>query len=743
MTRRYHLVFALIIVGLSFSPCLENSALALDVSVYTDKQVYFTGDKIKVDFSISGSTENASYDLYIALLVPSQEIYFFPGWIKYMTSIRIPLSAGYYLPRTNLFQFSIPNGTPPIGAMGDYMFATGAAIPGTSNFVSGIKTASFSIIDKIDFSCYTNGNSANKLAYLNGYLLSSTTGGLIIWDLQNNSYVKMTTKNGLPGGDVRDIILDPVRQGAWVATNGGVGFFNGAKWTNYTMENGLDSNDILSIILDKNNNLWCGTYGFGINVLSNGNVIAKYNSTNTLRNDVILSLTKDLNDVIWIGTEDGAAAYDGSNFTLYTTLINAGINGSIIRSIDVDKDNKKYFAVADAFDYYGGNGVSVFDGSAWIYYWGMPSDPLLDERVYDVYPASNGDIWFGTRFGVSRRSSDGNWSSFARGSWVNALTGGDNKEYFSISTSDMGLIDQEGVTYFHTKNEPVGNNISSITADQNGNLWLGTNQPIIGGNGISMFDGETFVNYDIDYLSNNIRSIASDHDDVIYAGTDNGLAYFKNGVWDLYNENDGLISNDIKSVVVDFNNSVWIGTSSGLSRLNQGNWTSYTTEDGLPGNEIVDLYVDTFGKLWVASTTGVGIYNNGNWTKVLKNGEAFTDWMFSIAVDSDGIGWGGLYENIVKIDLSKTDDQVEYIGYSAQLNDILKMATVTDIAIGKDATVWFSTDLNGVIGYGVSGIRYIKTKNGLLSNEVNTLFVDSAGKLWCGTFNGLITFTNP
>jgi len=40
--------------------------------------------------------------------------------------------------------------------------------------------------------------------------------------------------------------------------------FDGSNWTTYTEEDGLVSNNITSIIVDKTDNIWVGTVGRGI-----------------------------------------------------------------------------------------------------------------------------------------------------------------------------------------------------------------------------------------------------------------------------------------------------------------------------------------------------------------------------------------------------------------------------------------------------------------------------------------------
>jgi ligand-binding sensor domain-containing protein len=58
----------------------------------------------------------------------------------------------------------------------------------------------------------------------------------------------------------------------WFGTKGGVSVFNGTDWISYTMDDGLISNNILTVLADKNGNIYLGTDN-GIMMYSNGQLI--------------------------------------------------------------------------------------------------------------------------------------------------------------------------------------------------------------------------------------------------------------------------------------------------------------------------------------------------------------------------------------------------------------------------------------------------------------------------------------
>src|SRR5215204_7424771 len=65
----------------------------------------------------------------------------------------------------------------------------------------------------------------------------------------------------------------------------------------------------------------------------------------------------------------------------------------------------------------------------------------------------------------------------------------------------------------------IQSNVTHITQDKKGNIWIGTNA------GISVYDGKKFINYDnLQQLPNlMINNIVCDQKGIIWIATDNGI----------------------------------------------------------------------------------------------------------------------------------------------------------------------------------------------------------------------------
>jgi signal transduction histidine kinase/ligand-binding sensor domain-containing protein/CheY-like chemotaxis protein len=113
----------------------------------------------------------------------------------------------------------------------------------------------------------------------------------------------------------------------WVATNNGLLLFNPDKgepnhyrFTSYRKVPGdktsLGNNSVQYIHRDRNDGMWLGTFGGGLNQAipdpkaPGGMKFKSYTTANGLANDIILSITSDRFNKLWMSTERGLSRFD-------------------------------------------------------------------------------------------------------------------------------------------------------------------------------------------------------------------------------------------------------------------------------------------------------------------------------------------------------------------------------------------------------------------------------------------------
>ncbi|WP_422359750.1 two-component regulator propeller domain-containing protein [Reichenbachiella sp.] len=197
-----------------------------------------------------------------------------------------------------------------------------------------------------------------------------------------------------------------------------------------------------------------------------------------------------------------------------------------------------------------------------------------------------------------------------------------------------------------------------------------------------------------------------------------------------------------------------------------------TSDDGLPSNNINSVYQDSKDLIWITSNNGFMIYdgeriqtydksrleflNNDGFYAVAENDEGTV----FIASKGDGIvqfkgGVFNLYQpkgveipKSIRTLLVASDGSLylgsNYEGIYRIKNDSAYKVTderfdrtiIRVIIEGSNKDIWFGTEGNGLNHLGKSDIRSLTTKNGLLSNNVMSLF-EYARRLYVGTSKGL------
>ena len=195
-----------------------------------------------------------------------------------------------------------------------------------------------------DFATYVNkdgmlGNRITSVAFdkdWNRWVGSDK--GLSKYD--GKTWTAYTTKDGLASDDIKAVAVEREAGVVWVGTDKGVSSFDGKTWATYNTGNGLLSDNITSISVDKEANKWFGS-DKGLNKYD-GKTWTTYTVKHALAGNKVTSLVTDKEGVIWVGTDSGATSYDGKVWTSYTTkdgLVDDNVNG-----ISVDEDNSKWFA---------------------------------------------------------------------------------------------------------------------------------------------------------------------------------------------------------------------------------------------------------------------------------------------------------------------------------------------------------------------------------------------------------------
>jgi len=196
-----------------------------------------------------------------------------------------------------------------------------------------------------------------------------------------------TTSDGLISNSVRSIAVD--RLGfKWIGTDKGAVQFDGKRiWVTYDYSDGLPSNIINCVVIDSLDNIWFGT-DKGLAMYDRKKFTVRTTKQGLPDNNVT-SIAIDANGVFWIGTSKGLIKQDGKKQQVFTT--SDGLPSDSILSMAVDG---KWNVWAGTLN----QGVARYDGGKWVRYMDSQGIPRVTVRTIVVDLADN--KWFGTDAGV-------------------------------------------------------------------------------------------------------------------------------------------------------------------------------------------------------------------------------------------------------------------------------------------------------------------------------------------------------
>jgi len=291
--------------------------------------------------------------------------------------------------------------------------------------------------------------------------------------------------------------------------------------------------------------------------------------------------------------------------------------------------------------------------------------------------------------------------------------------------------------------------IYTITQDQSGFMWIGTN-----GAGLYKYDGVNYTAYEPNSKrrnfinSNLIYATYVDARNRLWVGTDEGLCVYNRDL-DSFDtieiqkslKEENVIS--VKSIIADNSGNLYLGTlKNGLFRFNTKSRKINKvklSEPGTTADYLVNcLAKDKNGTIYLGTSLGLKTIDPvKNEVKTINLGAGNTllsETIVSLYFDSKNNLWiGNGYKGLVKLDLqAKVKQAYSYPITSKRIMSIL----ATD-----SKTILCATENDGLIVVNNQGVvqkKYINSKfepRSLSSNSVWSLFLDREKRIWLGYYN--------
>ena len=304
---------------------------------------------------------------------------------------------------------------------------------------------------------YTTANSGLPDNMVNSITISSdgtvwfaTDAGLASY--KNNSWNVFKTDDGLSSNKLNFVSFLPLDSRIlWTATNSGATILNVNSNNSISdpqyitkANNQIVSDTVTVIDLDNLSNNWIGT-DKGLSVITNSGV---YNFTkeNGFESGKVNSLKSLSDNWVHIGTAGGGVKrlkYNGIDaITAASEIITtwSGLASDSVLTIYVTDDTLRWYGTTEGVSTHFGTDTKDIN-NWWIY--NTYSSSIIDNYVRAIIRDNYGNMWFGTKKGISKLSPDkSSWQSF---------------------TEQDGLI---------------SNNIFDLEVDSVNNLWIATDKGV-------------------------------------------------------------------------------------------------------------------------------------------------------------------------------------------------------------------------------------------------------------------------
>ena len=443
------------------------------------------------------------------------------------------------------------------------------------------------------------------------------------------------------------------------------------------------------------------------------------------------------------------------SFNFKNITIEDGLSQSTVETIYQDSKGYIWIGTNDGLDRYNGYEFKHYKHDKY------DKNSIANNYIVDIIEDKNGYIWVSTIGGLSRINPDKDeiknyYSKEDSGNLSNSnlwqlLCTKDNR--LIASTIDgLNVYDKNKDKFtriLYKEGELPSQYIYSLEEDINGHIWVGTD------NGLVELDKDLNIvkSYQDAIGDSDVYNVYDDSKGNIWVCTlDNGL--FKINLDDKsvenYKNNNSKISipsNNVRDIISDSEGKLWIATDKGLCTFDYEreefityNKKSYQS-NSLIDDEIFCLLKDSSGLIWIGTYSGISRFNpNSNFTHFkldpYEDNSISGNVIHGIYEDDDKTLWIGTNESGVNIingesikHLNKENSNI----VSDLIEDITGFKNYIFIGTNEGLSVLVKNDKTAK-NYTITNYT---TKDGLPSNKIRSLFIDSKGYLWIGTNKGL------
>jgi serine/threonine protein kinase/ligand-binding sensor domain-containing protein len=444
-----------------------------------------------------------------------------------------------------------------------------------------------------------------------------------------------------------------------LSEEGGLLYLDGDQWQHITSANGLPSNSINGLAYDAAGNLWLVTnQPGGIGIFADETFSASPELANTT--GTVLYATPD--GALWLGTDyDGLWYFDGQSWDRYGE--DERLRSGYITSILQDDDGLLWLGYFE-------QGLLTFDGQI-VTAWTLENEPAFNS-AQQILAADDGQLWFVEKYGgpeiaIYHPDAD-SWEALPTPGHTQVVAfDPDGSLWFGANDGLWHVTTDGSQQRFSTSDGLPGDNITALTFNSAGGLWVGTETGLVYHQPADVeVPWRDFTGY---IPSPYVTSLHTDPNGQVWIGVaaadgrPAGLAWAEDdtisGMWlagddlpeALQPVQDSIAghpfppeSESITALATDASGNLWVGAwNGGLWRFtpDSGEWRLFGASDGAPASNILSIAVDNAGTVWFGTWyEGLWAFNEAwGWRQTGTDGGLPGHAIFASYVAPDGSLW--------------------------------------------------------------------------------------------------------
>lgn len=493
-----------------------------------------------------------------------------------------------------------------------------------------------------------------------------------------------------------------------------------------------------------------------------------------LSSNTVWSVVQDRDGFMWFATDDGLNKYDGYNFTIYRSKKGNTLSLLSNRIIDIlaDEQGNLWIGTSHGLNYF------LREESHF-----LQIEPPLKEAHYVRCLANFGSeqLLLGTSEGLyqvdQREKAYQIKGLYPENSYLfldKNITNisEDSAGIIWISTTEgLYILENGAISKASTKgSHPLFSSTEAfrdVMQDDSGNYWIATEST---DEGVFQFDSEmnllrSFSKSETDkrtLIGNMVRTIEQLSDDKIWVGTYDGLSIYNpnENSFDNYQSNrfdlNSLSYNSVRDIYEDRSGGVWVATfSGGVNYFHRGfqKFLHVKAEPGiensLSNNQVWTFAQEREGNIWVGTDQGLNYLNletntfNRNYGEDLSSG-LLDKTIKALVVDRHNKLWIGSFLGLSVYDFSSQEFQ--HFTHNPSDAGAIGYGHVQAICEDAHGQIWIGTNGGGLNKYDSGTGRFHRFTNidnetdGMIDLHINSIIDYDDGYLWVGTEAGLELF---